>query len=56
MAKKIDESICVGCGVCERVCIVGCISEAAEGKRRVDEAACVECGACELSCPVGAVS
>lgn len=56
MSKKIDKNICVGCGACERVCIVGCISEKENKKREIDESACVDCGACVMTCPVECIS
>lgn len=51
MARRIDSNKCIGCGSCEKCCIVGCISEL-NSKRVINEAACVDCGACELICPV----
>lgn len=51
MARRIDSNKCIGCGGCEKCCIVGCISEL-NSKRVINEAACVDCGACELICPV----
>lgn len=57
MSKKIDEEKCVGCGACERVCIVGCISKNDnDNKRKIDESACVDCGACLMTCPVKCIS
>ena len=55
MTKKIDESICIGCGKCEQTCIVGCIREMPDGKRSIETAACVDCGACQLICPIAAI-
>lgn len=52
MARRIDAEKCIGCGSCERSCIVGCISESENRKRVIDESACVDCGACQLVCPV----
>ena len=57
MSKKIDEEKCIGCGACERVCIVGCISKNDnDNKRKIDESACVDCGACLMTCPVKCIS
>jgi NAD-dependent dihydropyrimidine dehydrogenase PreA subunit len=56
MARRIDSTICVGCGKCQRVCIVGCITEEKNRKRVINEAACVDCGACQLACPVKCIS
>lgn len=56
MARIIDKNRCVGCGACERSCIVGCISEKENRKREINETACVDCGACEMICPVKCIS
>ncbi|MGG7177432.1 4Fe-4S binding protein [Clostridium paraputrificum] len=56
MARRINKSICIGCGTCERVCIVGCISEEDNRKRLINESACVDCGACEAACPMKCIS
>jgi MinD superfamily P-loop ATPase len=51
MPRRIDIFDCVGCGTCDRVCIVGCITKDENKKRIINEAACVDCGACQLACP-----
>lgn len=51
MPREIDKLDCIGCGSCERVCIVGCISSEEDRKRLIDTSACVDCGACQLICP-----
>ncbi|MGL4107493.1 4Fe-4S binding protein [Clostridium sp. LP20] len=56
MSRRINKSICIGCGTCERVCIVGCISEEDNRKRLINESACVDCGACEAACPMKCIS
>ncbi|MGL5000935.1 MAG: ATP-binding protein [Cetobacterium sp.] len=53
--RVIVNSICVGCGKCEDSCIVGCISEVENRKRKINSDACVDCGACSLVCPVNAI-
>lgn len=52
MARIINKSICIACGTCERVCIVGCITQEENKKRTINESACVDCGACQLACPM----
>ena len=51
MPRIIDKSKCVACGTCERVCIVGCITQLEDKKREINSSACVDCGACQLACP-----
>lgn len=51
MPRRINKSDCVDCGTCERVCIVGCITQGDGKKRIINESACVDCGACQLACP-----
>lgn len=50
MPRIINKSNCIGCGTCERVCIVGCIMEVENKKRVINEPVCVDCGACQLAC------
>lgn len=52
MSRRINKSICIACGTCERVCIVGCITQEKDKKRTINESACVDCGACQLACPM----
>jgi MinD superfamily P-loop ATPase len=51
MPRKINKSDCVGCGTCQRACIIGCITEEKDRKRIINESGCVDCGACQLACP-----
>lgn len=56
MARIIDKSRCIGCGKCEKVCIVGCITKQEDNKRMINSSACVDCGACALTCPLKCIS
>ncbi len=56
MAYRIDKEECIGCGACETVCPVSCISELESGKRLIDESKCISCGACSDVCPVACIS
>ena len=56
MSYRIDKESCIGCGACEPVCPVSCISEVEDNKRKIDESACIDCGACSLNCPVSCIS
>ncbi|RLF12687.1 MAG: disulfide reductase, partial [Thermoprotei archaeon] len=55
----VNESLCVGCGHCEKVCPYKAIEivEVAPGKRvaRVHEVECEGCGACAATCRTGAM-
>ena len=53
---KLDEGVCVGCGVCELVCPHGVFETNGQKARIVDQDGCMECGACSTNCPVGAIS
>ncbi len=50
---RIDEGSCIRCGLCERVCIAGCIDAKNAAIREAD---CVRCGACLGVCPESALS
>ncbi|NOX71646.1 MAG: ferredoxin [Candidatus Micrarchaeota archaeon] len=53
MHMKVDESFCIGCGICQRVCPDG--FEIRGGKARIkdEKAGCIEQAA--RSCPRGAI-
>lgn len=56
MAHRIDKEVCIGCGACEGVCPVSCISEVDDSKREIDENTCIDCGACAATCPVSCIA
>lgn len=47
----VDETLCIDCGACERVCRFGAIKGHA-----IDPFACEGCGACALVCPQKAIA
>jgi heterodisulfide reductase subunit A2 len=53
----VDESICSGCGICEKLCPYGALSlSATERIMKVSQALCKGCGACAGACPSGSIS
>ena len=54
LKKEVDRNICVGCGVCQRICPVGNI-KVIDGKSYAGEN-CIECLACIQWCPNGSIT
>jgi len=53
---RLDDTACIGCGMCKEVCPHG-VYAVSEGKARIlDRDACMECGACAMNCPTKAIS
>ena len=68
---KINEQLCVSCGICEKACPyhsiiyqpipceascpVGAISQDERGIEHIDEDKCIHCGQCTKACPFGAI-
>ena len=53
MKYRIDESLCVGCGLCVNVCPVRAITLSDKAKIDIDR--CTGCGACVNVCKIGAI-
>jgi carbon-monoxide dehydrogenase iron sulfur subunit len=56
--EAIDEDRCIGCGLCESLCLRGAITleETEKGRKaRVDKNKCKGCGICAASCPRDAI-
>ena len=56
MIRKIDERVCIGCGVCEMICPgdVIVMDEAKKARIKYPQD-CWTCFSCEMSCVVKAV-
>jgi len=50
-----DDSLCLGCGACEKYCPVNAISLVDE-KANIDTQKCIGCGQCALQCPEDAIT
>lgn len=53
---KLDESKCVGCGMCLLVCPHAVLRLTNGTAEIVKRDACMECGACSRNCPAEALS
>lgn len=51
---QVDESACVACGCCQKVCPIGAIT-IFRGVRAEVSAACVGCGKCVKECPASVI-
>ena len=51
---EINDDLCVGCGLCAKVCPAGAISLTL-GKAHVNPLACIGCGHCLDVCRTGAI-
>ena len=52
----VDEEVCSGCGLCEKMCPYGALSlDSRERVMQVSQALCKGCGACAGACPSGAI-
>lgn len=53
---RLEQDLCIGCGMCLAVCPQEVFAMGEHGKARIIEHdACMECGACKMNCPAGAV-
>lgn len=54
--REIDQSKCIGCTMCAKVCPVGAAQGELKKPHHIDPAICIDCGACEAKCPKHAIS
>jgi heterodisulfide reductase subunit A len=59
IVSSVDADVCIGCGLCEAVCVFGAIKleeVAGKGYRAVNiPASCKGCGVCASTCPQKAI-
>jgi ferredoxin len=53
---QLTDTVCIGCGMCEKVCPHGVFSVTERKAHILDRDACMECGACSMNCPTKAIS
>ena len=57
IAAVIDEDVCAGCRVCEKLCTYSALTFDEEKKvMTVNDVMCKGCGVCSSACPSGAIS
>lgn len=54
MIARVNETECVGCGVCVESCEQGALK--CDDVAKVDAKLCIGCAACVDECPNGAIS
>ena len=52
---KIDQSLCIKCGICTKVCPTGALCMKENGPQENDSNPCIACGQCVAVCPHGAI-
>jgi NAD-dependent dihydropyrimidine dehydrogenase PreA subunit len=54
MPAVVDSDECTGCGACESICPVECIT--VDDVALIDGTECTECAACVDECPVSCIT
>jgi heterodisulfide reductase subunit A len=55
--SKVDQELCVGCGLCEDACTYGALSmHLWRGVMSINEVLCKGCGTCAVACPSKAIT
>jgi len=53
---KVNKELCVGCGICIKICPYNAITKDEEGLAEIMEAVCKGCGLCGATCPEKAIT
>ena len=53
---RVNEELCVGCGICMKLCPYDAIARTEDGLAHVREVVCKGCGLCGASCPEQAIT
>jgi heterodisulfide reductase subunit A len=53
---NVNESLCVGCGICMKLCPYEAITRSEDGVAHVRAVVCKGCGLCGASCPAKAIT
>jgi heterodisulfide reductase subunit A len=55
LVAEVDDKLCIGCGVCTKLCPYNAISKNEEELAVVNKLMCKGCGVCGASCPESAI-
>ena len=56
LVAEVNNEICIGCGVCMKLCPYNAISKNEEGVMDINKLMCKGCGICGASCPENAIT
>jgi heterodisulfide reductase subunit A len=56
LVSEVNNELCVGCGVCIKLCPYNAITKNEEDKASINKLLCKGCGVCGASCPENAIT